>query len=157
MTKSGNADNNEILLSTDTDEMEILVFTIKNQVFGVNVLQVREILMPSPVDKIPHGHPSVEGVYMPRDTLITVVNLADYLGIYLDSEERSLFIVADVNKLNAAFRVNNVLGIERISINNIEKSEASYGRTGVMTGIIRVNGKLISLIDFAEIVEDIAP
>lgn len=157
MTKSGNGDNNEILLNTDIDEMEILVFTIKDQVFGVNVLQVREILMPSPVDKIPHGHPSVEGVYMPRDILITVVNLADYLGVYVDPEERTLFIVADVNKLNAAFRVNNVLGIERISINNIEKCEASYGRPGVMAGIVRVNGKLISLIDFAEVAEDIAP
>lgn len=157
MSKNESGNNNDMLLNTDTDEMEILVFTIRDRVFGVNVLQVREILMPSPVDKIPHGHPSVEGVYMPRDILITVVNLADYLGINMDEEERTLFIVADVNKLNAAFRVNNVLGIERISVANIEKAEVSYGRQGVMAGIVRVNGKLISLIDFAEVVEDIAP
>lgn len=157
MSKNESENNNDMLLNTDTDEMEILVFTIRDRVFGVNVLQVREILMPSAVDKIPHGHPSVEGVYMPRDILITVVNLADYLGINMDEEERTLFIVADVNKLNAAFRVNNVLGIERISVANIEKAEVSYGRQGVMAGIVRVNGKLISLIDFAEVVEDIAP
>lgn len=157
MSKNEREDNKDMLLNTDTDEMEILVFTIKDRVFGVNVLQVREILMPSPVDKIPQGHPSVEGVYMPRDILITVVNLADYLGIYTDEEERTLFIVADVDKLNAAFRVNNVLGIERICATNIEKAEVSHGRQGVMAGIVRVNGKLISLIDFAEVVEDIAP
>lgn len=157
MSKNEREDNKDMLLNTDTDEMEILVFTIKDRVFGVNVLQVREILMPSPVDKIPQGHPSVEGVYMPRDILITVVNLADYLGIYMDEEERTLFIVADVDKLNAAFRVNNVLGIERVFATNIEKAEVSYGRQGVMAGIVRVNGKLISLIDFAEVVEDIAP
>lgn len=156
MTNGGKGDNNGNVLKTITDEMEILVFTIKDQVFGVNVLQVREILMPSPVDKIPHGHASVEGVYMPRDVLITVINLADYLGVYLEKEERSLFIVADAEKLNAAFRVNNVLGIERISTNNIENAEASYGREGVMSGIVRVNGKLISLIDFSKVVEDIA-
>lgn len=157
MTKLERDGNNEIVLETKNDEMEILVFTIKDQVFGVNVLQVREILMPSPVEKVPNGHPSVEGVYMPRDVLITVVNLADYLGIYPDSEERTLFIVSDVEKLNAAFRVNNVLGIERIFSSSIEESEASCGREGVIAGIVRVNGNLISLINFAEIIEDIVP
>lgn len=156
MSKGENGVNNENVLKTDTDEIEILVFTIKDQVFGVNVLEVKEILMPSLVDKIPNGHKSVEGVYMPRDVLITVINLADYLGINLETEERTLFIVADVGNLNAAFRVNNVLGIERISNNNIESAEASYGREGVMSGIVRVNDKLIALIDFSKVVDDIA-
>ncbi|WP_164914446.1 chemotaxis protein CheW [Aminipila luticellarii] len=157
MSMSENGDSREIVSKTSADEMEILVFTIQDQVFGVDVLQVREILMPSPVDKVPHGHPSVEGVYMPRDILITVINLADYLGIGSNPEEKTLFIVADAERLNAAFRVNRVLGIERISADHIEKAEASFGRQGVLTGIVRVNGKLISLINFAEVVEDIAP
>ncbi|MBN7773023.1 chemotaxis protein CheW [Clostridium aminobutyricum] len=150
-------DNAEKLLDSAADELEILVFTIDDQVFGVNVSQVREILMPEAVDKVPQGHPSVEGVYMPRDILITVINLADYLGIYLPPDQRTLFIVSDVNKLNAAFRVNNVLGIERISDKNIEKAEVSYAKEGVLFGIVRVNKRLISLVDFEKVVEDIAP
>lgn len=146
-----NADNSA------ADELEILVFTIDDQVFGVNVSQVREILMPEAVDKVPQGHPSVEGVYMPRDVLITVINLADYLGIFLPPDQRTLFIVSDVSKLNAAFRVNNVLGIERILPRNIEKAEVSYAREGVLFGIVRVNKRLISLVDFEKVVEDIAP
>jgi two-component system chemotaxis response regulator CheV len=157
MTKSENSDNTEKLLDSATDELEILVFTIENQVFGVDVSQVREILMPEPVDKVPHGHPSIEGVYMPREVLITVINLADYLGIYLEPDKRTLFIVSDVDRLNAAFRVNNVLGIERISTQNVEKSDISYGREGVLSGIVRVNKRLISLVDFQKVVEDIAP
>ena len=144
-------------ISDSADELEILVFTIDDQVFGVNVSQVREILMPEAVDKVPQGHPSVEGVYMPRDVLITVINLADYLGIFLPPDQRTLFIVSDVSKLNAAFRVNNVLGIERISPRNIEKAEVSYAREGVLFGIVRVNKRLISLVNFEKVVEDIAP
>lgn len=144
-------------ISDSADELEILVFTIDDQVFGVNVSQVREILMPEAVDKVPQGHPSVEGLYMPRDVLITVINLADYLGIFLPPDQRTLFIVSDVSKLNAAFRVNNVLGIERISPRNIEKAEVSYAREGVLFGIVRVNKRLISLVDFEKVVEDIAP
>jgi len=144
-------------ISDSADELEILVFTIDDQVFGVNVSQVREILMPEAVDKVPQGHPSVEGLYMPRDVLITVINLADYLGIFLPPDQRTLFIVSDVSKLNAAFRVNNVLGIERISPRNIEKAEVSYAREGVLFGIVRVNKRLISLVNFEKVVEDIAP
>lgn len=144
-------------ISDSADELEILVFTIDDQVFGVNVSQVREILMPEAVDKVPQGHPSVEGLYMPRDILITVINLADYLGIFLPPDQRTLFIVSDVSKLNAAFRVNNVLGIERILPRNIEKAEVSYAREGVLFGIVRVNKRLISLVDFEKVVEDIAP
>ena len=149
--------NAEKISDSAADELEILVFTIDDQVFGVNVSQVREILMPEAVDKVPQGHPSVEGVYMPRDVLITVINLADYLGIFLPPDQRTLFIVSDVIKLNAACRVNNVLGIERISSHNIEKAEVSYAREGVLFGIVRVNKRLISLIDFEKVVEDIAP
>lgn len=149
--------NADKISDSAADELEILVFTIDDQVFGVNVSQVREILMPEAVDKVPQGHPSVEGVYMPRDILITVINLADYLGIFLPPDQRTLFIVSDVSKLNAAFRVNNVLGIERISPRNIEKAEVSYAREGVLFGIVRVNKRLISLVDFEKVVEDIAP
>lgn len=149
--------NADKISDSAADELEILVFTIDDQVFGVNVSQVREILMPEAVDKVPQGHPSVEGVYMPRDVLITVINLADYLGIFLPPDQRTLFIVSDVSKLNAAFRVNNVLGIERILPRNIEKAEVSYAKEGVLFGIVRVNKRLISLVDFEKVVEDIAP
>ncbi|MFV0516225.1 MAG: chemotaxis protein CheW [Aminipila sp.] len=157
MINNGNGEINESLIETNIDEIEILVFKIRDQIFGVNVAEVREILMPSPVEKVPHGHPSVEGVYMPRDVLITVINLAEYLGIFTDKEDRTLFIAADVDRMNCAFRVNGVLGIERINVGLIESAENTLGQSGVVMGIVRAGGNLISLINFAEIIEDIAP
>ena len=88
----------EILLETGTNEIEIMEFTISGNLFGINVAKVREIMMASPVKAMPHAHRAVEGVFKPRDTVITVIDLPLYLDLEAreqDEEqdgERDLFI-----------------------------------------------------------------
>ena len=66
---------NGILLETGTNEIEIMEFTINNNLFGINVAKVREIMMSAPVKHMPHAHPAVEGIFKPRDIVITVIDL----------------------------------------------------------------------------------
>lgn len=72
--------NDGILLETGTNEIEIMEFTIDGNLFGINVAKVREIMMSAPVRPMPHSHPAVEGIFKPRDTVITVVDLPKYLN-----------------------------------------------------------------------------
>ena len=72
--------NHEILLETGTNEIEIMEFTIDGNLYGINVAKVREILMSAPVHPMPHSHPAVEGIFKPRDIVITVVDLPKYLS-----------------------------------------------------------------------------
>ena len=85
-------DNHEILLETGTNEIEIMEFTIDGNLYGINVAKVREIMMAEPVHPMPHSHPAVEGIFKPRDTVITVVDLPKYL-LYkqLERKVRILF------------------------------------------------------------------
>ena len=53
---------------------------------------------------MPNAHPSVEGIFMPRDTMITVINLKNCLGIE-DDGQKGLFIITNFNKLNIAFYI----------------------------------------------------
>ena len=70
----------EILLESGTNEIEIMEFTIDDVLYGINVAKVREILISAPVKFMPHTHEAVEGIYKPRDEVITVINLPRYLG-----------------------------------------------------------------------------
>ena len=72
-----------ILLESGTNELEVLEFTLGNNYYGINVAKIREILTYQPVTPIPNAHPCVEGIFMPRDTMMTVVNLKKCLGIGL--------------------------------------------------------------------------
>ena len=70
-----------ILLENGTNELEVLEFTLAGHHYGINVAKIREILTYQPVTPIPNAHPSVEGIFMPRDTMITVINLRNCLGL----------------------------------------------------------------------------
>ncbi|MDR3729911.1 MAG: chemotaxis protein [Oscillospiraceae bacterium] len=151
---------NGILLETGTNEIEIMEFTINNNLFGINVAKVREIMMSAPVKHMPHAHPAVEGIFKPRDIVITVIDLPKYLtGQECEKGPKDLFIVTNFNKMFVAFRVHTVVGISRISWQDIQKPDntISGGKDGVTTGIAQCGDDLVSILDFEKIVAEIAP
>lgn len=147
-----------ILLENGTNELEVLEFKLGNNHYGINVAKVREILSFQTVTPIPNAHPSVEGVFMPRDTMITVINLKNCIGMANDGTE-GLFIITNFNKLNAAFHVDEVIGIHRISWADIITPDAtiSTAESGVATGLTKIQDKLIVILDFEKIVSEINP
>ena len=149
-----------ILLESGTNEIEIMEFKINDQVFGINVAKVKEIMMAGEVHSMPHSHPSIDGVFKPRDEVITVVNLPHYLG-YESSERsvRDLFIITNFNKINIAFRINEVVGIHRISWESIQKPDKTVytGTDGIATGLATFENRLITILDFEKIVAEISP
>ena len=152
--------NSGILLESGTNEIEIMEFTISGNLYGINVAKVREILMSAPVKPMPHAHPSVEGIFKPRDVVITVVDLPQYLnGTSGEKHDKDLFIITNFNKMYIAFRVHTVVGISRISWKDIQKPDktVSGGSEGVATGIAQCEGELVTILDFERIVAEIAP
>ncbi len=150
-----------ILLESGTNEIELIEFRIGDNVFGINVAKVTKIMRAAPVKPMPHSHPAIEGVYKPREVVLTVLNLPAYLG-FADVgtvNERDLFIVTSFNKLHIAFRVHEVVGIDRVSWGAIQKPDKTiYGNTdGVATGLVDYEGRLITILDFEKIVAEIAP
>lgn len=148
----------KILLENGTNELEILEFTLGNNSYGINVAKIREIIQYMPVTPVPNSHPSIEGIFMPRDRMITAIDLKNCLGRG-ESEPKGLFIVTNFNKLDIAFHVENVLGIHRVSWRDIIKPDATLSTTeeSVSTGIIKQDDKLIIILDFEKIVTDINP
>lgn len=151
--------NNGILLESGTNEIEIMEFTVDENLYGINVAKVREIIMSAPVKSMPHAHPAVEGIFKPRDTVITVVDLPKYLGVEQEHTSKDLFIVTNFNKMFIAFRVHTVVGISRISWTDIHKPDktVSGGSEGVATGIAQCGPDLVTILDFERIVAEIAP
>lgn len=148
----------KILLENGTNELEILEFTLGDNSYGINVAKIREIITYQPVTPVPNSHPSIEGIFMPRDVMITAIDLKNCLGRG-ESKPNGLFILTNFNKLDLAFHVDSVLGIHRVSWRDIIKPDATISTTdeSVSTGIIKRNGKLIIILDFEKIVTDINP
>ncbi|GAA4652948.1 chemotaxis protein [Anaerocolumna aminovalerica] len=149
-----------ILLESGTNELEILEFKVGENYYGINVAKIREILPYQKPTIVPNAHPFIEGIFMPRDMVISVIDLAKCMHLP-ESENRSsdMFVVTNFNKLNVAFHVHSVVGIHRVSWQDINKPDEtiSTGKNGIATGIIKKDKKLIIILDFEKIISDINP
>lgn len=149
-----------ILLESGTNEIEIMKFTVQGEFYGINVAKVKEIMMAQKVKPMPHANPAVEGIFKPRDALITVIDLGYYLtGETAQHGARDLFIITNFNQMTVAFRVQGIEGISRISWTDIQKPDKtlSNGDEGVATGIAQCENELVTILDFEKIVAEIAP
>ncbi len=148
----------KILLENGTNELEILEFRLGDNSYGINVAKIREIIPYQPVTPVPNAHPSIEGIFMPRETMITAVSLKNALQLG-DSGETGLFIITNFNKLDVAFHVDAVMGIHRVSWTEIIKPDNTINndQDGVSTGIIKFDERLVIILDFEKIVTDISP
>ncbi len=148
----------KILLENGTNELEVLEFELDGNAYGINVAKIKEIIPYQTVTPVPNSHPSIEGIFMPRDTMITAIDLKNCLqrGV---SEPGGLFIITNFNKLDIAFHVDEVKGIHRVSWEHIIKPGAtvSNAEESISTGIVKLDNRLVIILDFEKIVTDINP
>ena len=148
----------KILLENGTNELEVLEFKIDDHCYGKKKKKIKEIIVYQEVTPVPNAHPSIEGIFMPRDTMITAIDLRNCLQRGA-SKPGGLFIITNFNKLDIAFHVDAVVGIHRVSWADIIKPNATISKAeeSISTGIIKLEERLIIILDFEKIVSDINP
>lgn len=154
-----------ILLESGTNELEIVEFYISEPeyrgYYGVNVAKVVEIIRAQPVTTMPQmRHPSVMGAFSHRDgKVIPLVDLAAYLEKESLPEGEPKIIVTEFNKVVTGFQVSGVNRIHRLSWNAVEEPGEflqTMSRNSV-TGVVRLEGRVVFLLDMEKIVSDIDP
>lgn len=148
----------KILLENGTNELEVLEFELDGNAYGINVAKIKEIIPYQTVTPVPNSHPSIEGIFMPRDVMITAIDLKNCLQRG-ESTPGGLFIITNFNKLDIAFHVDSVKGIHRVSWQDIIKPGATVSSAdeSISTGIVKLEDSLVIILDFEKIVTDINP
>lgn len=149
-----------ILLESGTNELELLEFIVNGNHYGINVAKISELIPYQKPIPVPNSHEFIEGIFMPRDFIISVINLPKCLGFPESQDTKSdMFIITNFNKLHTAFHVDKILGIHRIFWSDITKPDSTISATSnaSATGIVKINGELIIILDFERIVSEINP
>ena len=150
----------KIILESGTNELEIMEFTVGGELFGINIAKIREIMRAQETKRMPNSHNFVEGIFKQRGEVITVIDLAKCLNIERsENKSHDIFILTHFNKLNFAFRVESVVGIDRVSWEDIKKPDKVIysGEDSVATAIAEYKDRLITILDFEKIIADISP
>lgn len=153
----------KILLESGTNELELLEFTVGSNSYGINIAKVSEIMTDQQVTPVPNGPEEVEGVFIPRDKLISVIDLHKVLHVPKEcipenAAKKAIFIVCQFNQMVVAFHVTSVKGFQRISWTDIVEPPAvssSSDGMGISTGVAKISDRIIMILDFEKIVSDL--
>lgn len=151
--------HNDILLESGTNELEVLVFGLGDQSYGVNVAKVREVILPVDVSASPGQPADVMGMFNLRGAVLPLVDLHSYFKIGPVDQESDdhRIIVTEFNGAQAAFKVERVERIHRMSWKDIRSVPDETGSDHMsVTGIAELNGKLVLMLDFESIFDHIA-
>lgn len=158
-----------ILLEAGTNELEIVEFHLYENTpeglykgyYGVNVAKVLEIIRMPKVTEMPEvRHKSVMGAFNLRSSIIPLVDLSVWLGKErAETDEDPKVIVTEFNNVNTAFLVSGVNRIHRISWEEVEAPNAyvSAMTNNSITGVVKMDGRIIFLLDLERIVSDLNP
>ncbi|MDR2799695.1 MAG: chemotaxis protein [Desulfovibrio sp.] len=154
-----------ILIESGTNELEIVEFHIDEPNYsghyGVNVAKVVEIIRPQPVTAMPQmRHPSVLGAFSHRDgKVVPLVDLASYLGKTKVPTNEAKIIVTELNGIVTAFQVSGVNRIHRLSWKDVEEPGLFLQNMShnSITGVVRLDSRVVFLLDIENIVADIDP
>lgn len=137
------------------DTMQLVIFRLNGQEYGIDIFKVNEIVPYSKPTKIPNSPDYIEGVLNLRGHVIPVISLKKKFN--LDDEgtdDRTRIIVANTGKNVAGFVVDEaseVLTVEKESIEPVSEVVSNISRKYI-SGVGKLdNGRMYILLNFDEL------
>lgn len=139
------------------NRLEILMFRLnRQQLFGINVFKVQEVLSCPRLTKIPQSHPATRGLATIRNKTIPVIDLAAAIGQrQLEEVTENLIIITEYNGTVQAFLVKGVERIVNMNWKDIKAPSKGLGKNNYMTAVTEVDNKLVEIIDVEKILSEI--
>lgn len=151
----------ELMFAEEKRNIEILELLAGGISYGIDIQDIKEIL---PFDKtfrrIPGSHPYIEGVVMPRDFLIPIVDLVASLKLIdVGDIKNEMLIVTSIQNMNIGFHVDRVKGIHRTTTASISKpsKQLSTSAKEAIVGVLAVQGGEIEIVELRNIITTINP
>lgn len=147
------------------NKLEILLFSLgsesgsdREEVYGINVFKVREVLRVPTITKAPDMPRSVTGMVSLRGTMVPVIKLAEFCGS-TPSKEPSIMIVTEYNKHMQGFLVHSVENILRLEWSDVKEPPAmmvsSHG--GLITAVTELDdGRIVMIMDVEKVLAETA-
>lgn len=137
-----------------------LTFLLDREEYGIHILKVKEIISLMEITGIPKTPRFIKGVINLRGKIIPVMDLRVRFG--LEEKEythRTCIVVVEINlreiKRQIGLIVDTVSEVVTIQGNDIEMPQEckEFTDTGFLTGIGKVKGKVILLLDIDRILD----
>ncbi|HYD98408.1 MAG TPA: chemotaxis protein CheW [Alphaproteobacteria bacterium] len=135
-------------------QQEYVTMTIADQLFGIPVLQVQDVLGAQRITRIPLAPPEVAGSLNLRGRIVTAIDVRLRLRLQpRPADKPSMSIVVDYRGELYSLMVDSVGEVMSLSVDDFERNPATLDPLWreVSTGIYRLNEKLLVVLDVSRL------
>ena len=140
--------------SAQTGSMQLVSFKLANEMYGIEITKIREIILVGEITQIPETPHYIKGLINLRSSVIPVIDLRARFSL----PESTLNEESRIMVLNVAGRtigivvdsVNEVLRVGQDQVSPAPPTVASLGKQ-YMTGLVRLNEQLLILLNVDEL------
>jgi two-component system, chemotaxis family, chemotaxis protein CheV len=141
------------------NRLELLLFRLDgDQVYGINVFKVREVLQCPRLTEIPQRNPIVRGIAHIRGGTISVMDMNLAMGNSPLPDINSCFvIISEYNMAVQGFLVKSVEKIVNLNWENIHPPPKGTGKGSYLTAVTEVDNRIVEIIDVEKILSEVSP
>ncbi len=135
-------------------DLQIVGFRIGNETYGVRIGAVREIVRVPEITAVPSAPDTVEGVINLRGKIIPVMDLRKRFGqTEISSDKKNRILVVELDNKLLGLIVNSASEVLKIPPSEIEAPGSVFadGESGYVTGVGKLKGRLIILLDISKL------
>ncbi|HMI50680.1 MAG TPA: chemotaxis protein CheW [Candidatus Saccharimonadales bacterium] len=131
-------------------DLQIVGFRIGNEMYGVRIGSVREIVRVPEITSVPSAPDMIEGVINLRGKIIPVMDLRKRFGLTeIVQDKRNRILVVELDGKLIGLIVNAASEVLKIPPSDIEAPGSVFaeGESSYVTGVGKLKGRLVILLD----------
>jgi len=140
------------------DAKQLVTFQLGEELYGINIMDVKEIVRVQAIRAIPNAPMYVEGIFNLRSEIIPIINLHKrfHLKKLASSEEDELlsgFVILDIDGMKLGIiidRISRVITIEKEDIQPPPQMFSGIGAEYIM-GVVRQDQGYLIILDIRDL------
>jgi len=134
---------------------QFVAFKLVNEIYGVPIVQVQEIIQKPQMTRLPQMPDFVEGVVNLRGKIVPVIDLRKRFNMDFSSDiAKTRIIVTQIADQFVGFTVDSVVGVSNLNEDAIEPVPESIGKKGgreFLSGIGKMENDMMILLDLEKV------
>lgn len=150
--------NQPLTAHSSADQQQFLTFTVGEEVFGVDIMKVREIKGWQEVTRLPNSPEYLRGVMNLRGVILPIFDLRCRFGLGLTAaESKHVIIIIALEKRSIGILVDAVSDILTVTGNEVKPAPEMEGESAIdekyVSGLISVDQRMVILLDMERLFE----
>jgi purine-binding chemotaxis protein CheW len=141
-------------ISMKPSKRDFLTIKIDNQIFGIPILQVQDVLGEIKVTKIPLAPPQVSGALNLRGRIVTAIDVRKCLGLpSLEDGNKKMSVVVMHDDELYSLIIDAVGDVMSLNDSEFEQNPATLDLTwkSVSLGVYRLDGNILVVLDIPKL------